>query len=140
MRPFGYALIAGAAFLGACGNSDSGPANSGSAVSPGTGTGGAGTSGTSGSGGGGESSGGAGDVSGSGGSAIGGIGGGATSDAGGPMLSDAAIGDAAGTNGPHPTAGCAGKDYALCIDFENGIDTATWTGGSTNAIVTTDFA
>jgi hypothetical protein len=56
------------------------------------------------------------------------------------MLSDAAIGDAAGTNGPHPTAGCAGKDYALCIDFENGIDTATWTGGSTNAIVTTDFA
>src|SRR6516164_3374267 len=120
MRPFGYALIAGAAFLGACGNSDSGPANSGSAVSPGTGTGGAGTSGTSGSGGGGESSG----------------GGGATSDAGGPMLSDAAIGDAAGTNGPHPTAGCAGKDYALCIDFENGIDTATWTGGSANAIVT----
>jgi hypothetical protein len=39
--------------------------------------------------------------------------------------------------GPVTTAGCAGKDYQLCIDFESGIDTNMWTGGSANAIVTT---
>lgn len=38
------------------------------------------------------------------------------------------------------TAGCADKNYVLCIDFENGIDATRWTGGSANAIVTTHAA
>jgi hypothetical protein len=42
--------------------------------------------------------------------------------------------------GPLTTAGCAGKSYQLCIDFENGIDTAVWSGGTPNAIVTDEFA
>jgi hypothetical protein len=39
--------------------------------------------------------------------------------------------------GPTTSAGCAGKDYPLCIDFESGIDTNMWTGGTASAIVTT---
>jgi hypothetical protein len=43
-------------------------------------------------------------------------------------------------DGPRTTAGCANHNYQLCIDFENGIDTNVWTGGTPNAIVTSDFA
>lgn len=39
------------------------------------------------------------------------------------------------------TASCADHpEYDLCIDFESGIDTNVWEGGTENAIVTTDFA
>lgn len=38
------------------------------------------------------------------------------------------------------TASCADHDYDLCIDFENGIDTNVWQGGTMNSIVTDDFA
>src|SRR5204862_221988 len=43
-------------------------------------------------------------------------------------------------DGPVTTAGCANHNYQLCIDFENGIDTATWMGGTPNAIVTDEVA
>ncbi|HEV3194010.1 MAG TPA: hypothetical protein VGY54_26070, partial [Polyangiaceae bacterium] len=46
-------------------------------------------------------------------------------------------GDAAG---PLTTAGCANHSYPLCIDFENGIDGAVWTGGTPGAIVSDDVA
>lgn len=45
-----------------------------------------------------------------------------------------------GSGGAGVAAGCDQHDYELCIDFESGIDTAAWTGGTENAIVTTDFA
>jgi|GEM_PF-2701779 hypothetical protein len=60
---------------------------------------------------------------------------GAGADAGaGP--SDAAIGG----DGPVATAGCSNNNYPLCIDFENGIDTTIWTGGTASAITTVDAA
>jgi hypothetical protein len=43
-------------------------------------------------------------------------------------------------DGPVTTAGCSNHNYQLCIDFENGIDTAVWSGGTPNAIVTSDYA
>ena len=43
-------------------------------------------------------------------------------------------------DGPLTTAGCANHNYQLCLDFENGIDTATWTGGTPGAIVTDEVA
>jgi hypothetical protein len=47
-------------------------------------------------------------------------------------------GDAAG---PATTAGCQNHNYALCIDFENGIDTSVWgTRANANAIETTEVA
>jgi hypothetical protein len=59
----------------------------------------------------------------------------ASADAGaGP--SDAAIGG----DGPVATAGCSNNNYPLCIDFENGIDTTIWTGGTASAITTVDAA
>jgi hypothetical protein len=42
--------------------------------------------------------------------------------------------------GPLTTAGCANHDYQLCIDFEDGIDTTVWSGGSANGIVTDQVA
>jgi hypothetical protein len=45
-----------------------------------------------------------------------------------------------GGDGPLAVAGCANNNYPLCIDFEDGIDTSVWTGGTPSAIVTTDFA
>jgi hypothetical protein len=42
--------------------------------------------------------------------------------------------------GPLTTAGCANHNYQLCIDFEDGIDTTVWSGGTPNAIVTDQFA
>ena len=135
MRPFRFfSLTCSFGILVACGNSDSGPESSASIRGGGTGgnaTSGAGGSGT-------MSSGGTGGMPTTGDSGTATTG--PTSDAGlesSTVPSDARVGDASGMT---TTAGCAGKDYALCIDFENGIDTATWTGGSTNAIVTTDFA
>jgi hypothetical protein len=41
-----------------------------------------------------------------------------------------AAGAPSGDGGPTSSAGCAGKSYQLCIDFENGIDSATWSGGT----------
>jgi hypothetical protein len=46
----------------------------------------------------------------------------------------------AGGGGPGVPAGCANPNYDLCIDFESGIDTNVWTGGTPGAIQTTDFA
>ncbi len=45
-----------------------------------------------------------------------------------------------GGGGPVVSASCADHDYDLCLDFENGIDTTKWTGGTPGAIITTDFA
>jgi len=45
-----------------------------------------------------------------------------------------------GGGGPVVKASCADNNYDLCIDFETGIDKATWTGGTDNAIITTDVA
>ncbi|HEX2872016.1 MAG TPA: hypothetical protein VHP33_12185 [Polyangiaceae bacterium] len=61
----------------------------------------------------------------------------ATSGAGG-----SASGGSAGTGGGGPVvkASCADNAYDLCIDFETGIDKAVWTGGTDNAIITTDVA
>jgi hypothetical protein len=42
--------------------------------------------------------------------------------------------------GPLTTAGCANHNYQLCIDFEDGIDTTVWSGGTPNAIVTDQVA
>jgi hypothetical protein len=140
MRLSRYVLLAsGVGIISACGSSDNGPENSGTAGTGGSSTAGSAVNATTGAGGETTSSGGSsGSSSGTGGSATGA--GGATVDSGNAVVNDASTGNDAGSSGLHATAGCAGKDYALCIDFENGIDTATWTGGSTNAIVTTDFA
>jgi hypothetical protein len=43
-------------------------------------------------------------------------------------------------DGPVTTAGCANHNYQLCIDFENGIDTSVWTGGTPAGVVTDDAA
>jgi hypothetical protein len=43
-------------------------------------------------------------------------------------------------DGPTTTAGCANHNYQLCIDFENGIDTNVWSGGTPGAIVSDQFA
>jgi hypothetical protein len=45
-----------------------------------------------------------------------------------------------GGDGPVAVAGCANNHYPLCLDFENGIDTTVWTGGTASAITTADFA
>ncbi|HEY0709605.1 MAG TPA: hypothetical protein VGG33_22530, partial [Polyangia bacterium] len=52
---------------------------------------------------------------------------------------DAATADGATTETSPPATGasCAGKGYALCLDFESGIDTTIWTGGTAGAVVTT---
>ena len=62
---------------------------------------------------------------------------GATTDGG---ASDAGGDAIAQGDGPVTTAGCANHNYQLCIDFENGIDTTVWSGGTPNAIVTDQFA
>jgi hypothetical protein len=45
---------------------------------------------------------------------------------------------AGGTNAV--SASCADHDYDLCLDFENGIDSSKWSGGTPSAITTSDFA
>jgi hypothetical protein len=117
---------AGAAGVGAAGAGMAGAAGGGTAgASAGGSTGVAGT-GSAGA------SGGAGAAAGATGAA------GAGNDGGVDALpgTDGARGDGMG---PLTTAGCAGKNYQLCIDFESGIDTAVWTGNA-NSVVTTDAA
>jgi len=112
---------AGTAGGGAAG---SGAAGEGSAGA--NGTAGAGTSGTAGSG----------------------TAGAVTGAAGAPPPTDggagSSVGDAATERdpdaGPLTTAGCANHNYQLCIDFEDGIDTTVWSGGSANGIVTDQVA
>jgi hypothetical protein len=54
---------------------------------------------------------------------------------------DAGPSDASlGGDGPIAVAGCANNNYPLCLDFENGIDTTVWTGGTPAFITTADFA
>ena len=69
--------------------------------------------------------------------------GGQTSDGGSNAgLTDGATadvpsGEAAGSTS---TAGCAHHNYQVCIDFESGIDTTVWNGGTPGSIVTSDAA
>jgi hypothetical protein len=129
----GAAGAAQAGQTGAAGSSSGGGSagNAGNAGNAGmTGTAGSGVAGASGGAGG--ASAGTTGAAGSGGAAGGSTG--ASPDGG---AKDAAAGEVAG---PVTTAGCAGKTYPLCIDFESGIDGTTWTGGNANAIVTDEVA
>jgi hypothetical protein len=45
-----------------------------------------------------------------------------------------------GGGGPVNSSKCADHDYDLCLDFESGIDTQKWMGGTPSAIITTEFA
>lgn len=82
------------------------------------------------------------------GSATGGSGGSAGSAVGGSAGAGGNAGSAgsantagqAGGGGGGAPAGCAADPHPLCIDFESGIDTTMWKGGTTNSIVTTDHA
>jgi hypothetical protein len=66
---------------------------------------------------------------------------GATSASGaGAAGSAGALSGGAGVGGKGVQAGCGNHDYDLCIDFENGIDTTKWSGGSEDAIISTDVA
>jgi len=69
--------------------------------------------------------------------------GGASSAGAAGMIADGAATDA------HPTGdasgffakeGCANNNYAICIDFESGIDPAVWTSGTASSIVTGEVA
>jgi hypothetical protein len=124
--------------LAACGSSESVPESSSAIGTSSGGSAGSSSSGTEEAGGSATSAGGSSSTTGTGGT-VEGTGGG-TSE-GGFTTVDASV-DAPPSDASHTgvTAGCGGKDYALCLDFENGIDTATWTGGTPGAIVTTDFA
>jgi hypothetical protein len=135
-----------------------GPAGTGGTGSAGThgnagasaGANGAGTAGAAGGGGGptgsgaagsgaaGASAGASGGAGGAGGSS-GGAAGGATDGGAGATGGGNQDGSIARGDGPLTTAGCAGKNYQLCIDFESGLDTAVWTGNA-KGIDTTDFA
>ncbi|HTM44888.1 MAG TPA: hypothetical protein VL137_08035 [Polyangiaceae bacterium] len=74
-----------------------------------------------------------GGMGGTSGGAPGGGAGGATSGAGGMV---GASGQGGGTG---VAAGCANDPHPLCMDFESPFP-ATWTGGNTNAVVSTEFA
>jgi hypothetical protein len=142
-HPTGGSGTTGSATSGAVETASGASASSGAAAGSGTASGsvagtgagslaaagtGSGTGGSTGSGtGANASSGNSGAQSGSGTAASG-----ASSD-GGP--SDASLGD-----GPLSAAGCANNKYPLCIDFENGIDTTIWTGGTASAVTTADYA
>jgi len=87
--------------------------------------------------------GGAGGGSGGNGSAGSGTGGAAGGGAGtgtGGQGGNAQGGAGQAGGGPLVSASCADHDYDLCLDFETGIDTAKWSGGTPGAIITTDFA
>jgi hypothetical protein len=156
MRALKMALVLAAASLAmACTTSDSKPktgaagaAGSGQAGT-GAGTAGAGTagtgSGTAGSGTAGSGTAGAGNAgasgvagSGSAGSTTGTAG--AATDGGAGAPSKDAATERNPDSGPVTTAGCANHNYQLCIDFENGIDATTWTGGTPGSIVTDEVA
>ena len=128
--------------VSACSVDDPGPGNTpGSGGNSSAGAGSPGVSGSQTSQAGGGMSGVAGTIQGgaSAGGTGGGVGvggsGGATAGSGG-----AAAGSAGAAGGSGVPAGCANPNYDLCIDFENGIDAAVWTGGTVGAIETTDFA
>lgn len=143
----GAVFVICVAFAGCSPKSE--PASSGGSASSG-GRGGASAGGTGGAqntggapanngGGGGGGAGGAGGTSGSGGN-LGGSGGLATgTDGSGGVTGDAAPSDSSSGDAVPAASGssCAGKNYALCIDFETGIDTAVWAGGTPGAVVTT---
>jgi hypothetical protein len=161
MRRLG--LVAAAFTLVACGGgsdlSRTGVAGQGSTGTAGTSSG-AGTSGTAGTSGGGGTNSSAGSTTGAAGTAsagtaggAGGAGGGAAGTTGGSGTAGAPVDGGAdgpsGVNGdgsiqqgdgPTTTAGCSNHNYQLCIDFENGIDTTVWSGGTPNAIVSDQFA
>ncbi|HVZ71469.1 MAG TPA: hypothetical protein VHJ20_03765 [Polyangia bacterium] len=113
-----------------------------------TGASGGASGGTTGATGGTTDTGGTGGVSATGGASGGGAGGspagGTTGATGGSTGSpDGGPGDAHLGDGPTTTAGCAGKNYQLCIDFENGVDTSVWqrnAGDTTSGIVSDQFA
>jgi hypothetical protein len=151
-----FSLVAASLFLVACAASGRNPAKTGTA---GTGTGAAGTGvagmGAAGTGTTGAAGTGAAGTTGAAGASPAGAAGTAGSGAAGATTGAAGTGTDGGTDapahtdgpgatgevaGPVTTAGCANHNYQLCIDFESGIDTATWTGGTAGAIVTTEFA
>jgi len=72
------------------------------------------------------------------GSTLGGTGGSATAGASGAGGSTAGTGGS-GVGGGAP-AGCTADPHPLCIDFESGIDTNMWKGGTPAAVTTTDKA
>jgi hypothetical protein len=127
---------AGTAGTGAAGAGTAGPGTAGSGSgAAGSGAAGSGTAGSGASGSGTAGSSAAGATAGTTGTAGVGTDGGAGSSTTGNRDGSTEHGD-----GPLTTAGCANHSYQLCIDFENGIDTATWTGGTPSAIVTDNFA
>ena len=71
-----------------------------------------------------------------------GAGGAAAGSAGMSSAGAAGAAGAAGQGGAGPgvKAGCANNSYAICLDFESGIDKAVWSQGSDNAISTLDKA
>jgi len=121
---------AGAA-AGSTGSAGSGAAGSLMGVAGTTGAAGS-AAGASGGAGAGAAGAGAAGTTGAGGSSADG---GAGSGGGNKDGSSGVLGD-----GPTTTAGCANHNYQLCIDFENGIDTNVWSGGTPNAIVSDQFA
>jgi hypothetical protein len=135
----GAAGQSGAGSAGAGGNGSSGSGGSTGAAGAGSGAAGSltgvggttGMAGAAGGGSGGAGSGAAGAAAGSGGSGTAGGGAGSSNNDGGTQLVDGA---------PVTTAGCANHNYQLCMDFENGLDTAVWSGGNANAIETTEVA
>jgi hypothetical protein len=119
----------GTAGMGAAG---AGSAGNGAAGTTGTGgTNPAGAAGASGGSSGGAGTGAAGSATGTAGAGTDG-GAGASNMDGSVQIVDGA---------PVTTAGCANHNYPLCIDFENGLDTAVWgTNANANAIETTEVA
>jgi hypothetical protein len=156
MRPVGKALVLAASLAlvacsgggnksktgagGSVGTAGTTPATAGTTGGSGSGTGGTspgpGTAGTTGTAGGGA---GVSGTAGSGGSSAT-AGAAGTGTDGGAGSSSNHDGSSEHGDGPLTTAGCANHNYQLCIDFENGIDTNVWSGGTPNTIVTDEFA
>jgi hypothetical protein len=65
---------------------------------------------------------------------------GTTGVAGTGAAGTGAAGAAGSGVGGASASSCAGKNYPLCIDFESGIDTTKWTGGTASSIVTDNVA
>lgn len=129
--------LLGLAFLASCSSTPEGgnPGGSG-AASGGAGAAGAAANQAGMSGAGGALQGGAS----AGGSSGSGSGAGGLDGAAGTAGAGGGAGSGGRGGGTGVAAGCENHDYDLCIDFENGIDTAQWTGGTESAIITSDFA
>jgi hypothetical protein len=121
-KPGGGAAGGGAAGAGTAGSGAAGAGTAGQGAAGATGS--AGASATAGSGAAGATPGTA----------------GATADGGAGSSAKDAAADRDPDAGPLTTAGCANHNYQLCIDFEDGIDTTVWSGGTPNAIVTDQVA